>query len=218
MNKMKKSMVAAGLTAGLIGGGAAGAILGSAGVSGAQETTTTEAPAAEAPAPAAPGEAGERPDPSARITEALAPLVEDGTLTQEQADKVAATLAESLPGRGGPGGGPGRGHGGPGGGPGLDAAATALGISVEELRTALSEGQSIAQVAETEGVDVQVVVDALVADRAAKLAEKVTAGELTQEEADAKLAEATERITERIEQVRPERGEEPPAPEADPGD
>ncbi|MFZ6004353.1 MAG: hypothetical protein ACOYXM_10530 [Actinomycetota bacterium] len=68
------------------------------------------------------------------------------------------------------------GFGGPGGhlghrGAGLAAAAEALGITEDELRTALQDGKSIAQVAEEEGVDVQVVIDALVADATERLEE-----------------------------------------------
>ena len=50
-------------------------------------------------------------------------------------------------------------------GPGahLEAAAEAIGISEDDLLAALQEGQSIAQVAEANGVDVQAVVDAMVA-------------------------------------------------------
>ncbi len=218
MNKVKKSAVAAGLTVGLLGGGAAGAILGSGGVSGAQEeTTTTVAPAPEDGA--AQGR-GERPDPSARLGETLAPLVQDGTITQEQADKVIETLIASRPEGGGPGGhggGPG-GRGGFGGGFGGEAAATALGITVDELRTALRDGQSIAQVAESKGVAIETVIDAIVAERTAKIEEKVTAGDLTREEADEKLAALRERVTEQVNSTRPARGEKPAdAPDAPEG-
>ena len=54
---------------------------------------------------------------------------------------------------------------GPGGHGGvqLTVAAEAIGISEDELRAALEEGQSIAQVAEANDVDVQTVIDAMVA-------------------------------------------------------
>lgn len=203
MNTMKRKAAAAAMAAGLLGGGAAGLILGGTTVSGAQEATTTTV--AEAPADSqAPATDGERPDPSTHFAEALAPLVEAGTITQAQAEAVVQALADAGPPDGG------RGHGGPGGrmgGRGLDAAAEALGMTAEELRTELSDGQTIAQVAEARGVDVQTVIDAMLAELKAHLDEEVAAGEHTQEEADEKLAEATERITDRVNNGGPARGE-----------
>ena len=205
MLNMKKKAAAAAMTAGLLGGGAAGLILGSTGVSGAQETTTTvEQQAGDATT----SDAG-RPDPSEHFAEALAPLVEAGTITQAQADAVIAALAEAGPPAGGHGGHGGRGEMGGRGGRGLDSAAEALGVSADELRTALQGGQTIAQVAESKGVDVQTVIDAMLADLKAHLDEEVAAGEHTQEEADQKLADATERITDSVNNGFPERGERP---------
>lgn len=56
-------------------------------------------------------------------------------------------------------------------GEGLAAAAKALGMSEADLRTALANGKSIAEVAADKNVDVQTVIDALVADAKARLAE-----------------------------------------------
>ncbi|QXG76078.1 hypothetical protein KUM42_00385 [Modestobacter sp. L9-4] len=137
-----------------------------------------------------------------RITTALSGLVSDGSLTQEQADEVATTLDGA--GIGGPGPG-GHGPGGPGGhGPGggrleLSAAATALGISEDDLRTALDvEGTSLADVAAQRGVAVDTVVDALVTAAKADIAAAVQDGDLTQEQADARLADLTQRVTEQV--------------------
>lgn len=199
MNKVKKSAVAAALTAGLIGGGAAGVILGTAGISGAQEGTTTTTTTVAPDTRSDEGTRPARPDPSARLGEVLTPLVEDGTITQAQADAVTAKLVEAGPGRGD--------HGRRGEGPGWDAAAQALGLSTDELMTALRDGQTLAEIAEAKGVDQQVVIDALVAARSTHLDERVAAGEITQEQADSRLAEATERITDRIENGGPERGD-----------
>lgn len=191
MNRMKRTAVTAALTAGLLGGAAAGAILGTAGVSGAQETTTTTTQQ-EAERP-------ERPDPSARLAEVLAPLVEAGTIDQAQADAVIEALIDARPDRG---------HGrGEHLGRGLEAAATALGMSTSELRTALRGDQTIAQVAESRDVEVQVVIDAMVAELEEHLAQKVTAGDRTQEEADQLLERGTERITDLVNNGRPERGD-----------
>ena len=80
----------------------------------------------------------------------------------------------------------------------------AHGIEVDALREALVGGSTLADVAEANGVDPQVVVDALLADVEAHLAEEVAEGELTQEEADERLAEAAERIADRVENGRPD--------------
>ena len=79
----------------------------------------------------------------------------------------------------------------------------------DELRTALEGGQTIAEVAAEKGVDVQTVIDAMVAGMKTHLDEEVASGEHTQEEADEKLAEATERITDSVNNGMPERGERP---------
>jgi uncharacterized protein YidB (DUF937 family) len=122
----------------------------------------------------------------------------------ELPERIAEMVESGLPA-----GGPGEGRGGPGGhggrGPGLDAAAEALGVTADDLRTAVEEGKTLAQVAEEQGVDVQTVIDAMVADLEAHLAEEVASGEHTQEEADQKLADATERITDMVNNGRPER-------------
>jgi polyhydroxyalkanoate synthesis regulator phasin len=138
-----------------------------------------------------------------RITEALSGLVDDGSITQEQADEVAATLAES--GLGGPGG-----RGGHGPGMDLAAAAEALGMSEEDLRTALeADGATLAQVAEDQSVEVDTLVDALVAAGEERIADAVADGRITQEEADERLADLEARITERIESPLPERPQRP---------
>jgi len=57
----------------------------------------------------------------------------------------------------------------------LAVAAEALGMTAEELRAELADGKSIAQVAEAEGVDLQTVIDALVADGTTRLEEAIAA-------------------------------------------
>lgn len=142
-------------------------------------------------------------DIQARIAEDLAGLVSDGTLTQEQADKVAETLASKMPAGGGHGG-----RGGHGGGfGGLTAAATAIGVTEDELRTELEAGKSIAAVAEANGVSEQTVIDAIVAEAKAHFAEEVASGEHTQAEVDAKLADLETRVKAMVEtEGLPQRG------------
>ncbi len=86
----------------------------------------------------------------------------------------------------------------------LEAAAEAIGIEPDALREALRDDQTIAQVAEANGVEVQAVVDALVADANEHLDEAVANGRLTQEEADEKKANLSERITALVNGERPE--------------
>jgi hypothetical protein len=64
------------------------------------------------------------------------------------------------------------------------AAAKALGISTAELKTDLGKGQSIADIAKAKKLDVNTVIDALVADAKSKIDQAVKDGDLTQAEAD----------------------------------
>lgn len=89
-------------------------------------------------------------------------------------------------------------RGGPGFGAGLDAAAEAIGISEDDLDTALRDGQTIAEVAEANGVDVQVVIDALVTEATARLDEAAQEGRIDAAEADERTADLTERITDLV--------------------
>ena len=134
----------------------------------------------------------------ATIKSSLSGLVKDGTLTQDQADKVASTLNEKLP-TGGPGrGGPGGDH--------LAVAAKALGLTEAELRTKLKDGKtSLADVAKDEGVSTDTLVKALVADAEEHIDAEVKAGRLTEAEATERKKNLTEHITDRINNVRPER-------------
>jgi hypothetical protein len=65
--RLRTMVIAGGLTAGLLGGGIAGLTLGSTAVSGAQDDTTTTAPAQP------PAEGQGRPDPTQRIQDTPSP-------------------------------------------------------------------------------------------------------------------------------------------------
>lgn len=97
-------------------------------------------------------------------------------------------------------------------GAGLDAAAEAIGIESEELRAALRDGATIAEVAEANDVDVQDVVDALVADAEAMIDQAVEDGRLTEEEAAERKADLPERIEALVDGERPEGGRFGPGP------
>lgn len=74
--------------------------------------------------------------------------------------------------------------------------AEVLDITPEELAEQREGGATLADIA---GDQVDEVVDALVANAEERIAAKVDAGRITQEQADARLEQLEERITERIE-------------------
>ena len=134
------------------------------------------------------------------IEEHLAEEVAEGELTQEEADEKLAGAAERVtesvnrvPGEGGE-----RGPRGQRGFRNSETVTETLGLTADELQEARAAGQSLADVATAQGVDVDTLVQAIVDDVEEHLAEHVVEGELTQEEADEKLAGAEERVTERV--------------------
>ncbi|MGY1703699.1 hypothetical protein ACI79C_03930 [Geodermatophilus sp. SYSU D00697] len=131
------------------------------------------------------------------IANALGGLVEDGTITQEQADAVAATLEDADVGPGWWHGG----HHGWGGAwrAGLQTAAEALGMTTDELRDALSqEGTSLADVAAQQGVATQDLVDALTTAARERIDQAVAEGRLSREKADQILADLPDRIADAV--------------------
>ena len=142
----KKLLGAIAVCASLLGGGVAGALLGTPIVSLAQEsedTTTTTAPAD---------------------------------------DRPAHPFRFGVKAFGGP--------------ETLDAAAEALGISVDDLYAALRDGKSIADVAQERGVDVQTVIDAMVADATQHIDQAVADGRLDAGDADTIKAGLPDRMSE----------------------
>lgn len=98
------------------------------------------------------------------------------------------------------GAGPGGAHGGFGFrlGAGLDSVAKALGIPTEDLENDLAKGQTIAQIAKSKNVDVNKVIDAIVADASARIDQAQKAGRLTQAQADKAKADLKTRITDLV--------------------
>lgn len=210
---------------GLLGGTAAGLVLGVPGLSTAANDGAGESPAAalvqqvgdpvdqdepadpDAPAdpdvtPADDETAEDRPDPGDRLRTALDPLVEDGTISAEQADAVADHLIENRPDRrqDGP-----RHRHGPRGrfrAGNVEIVTETLGIDVDTLREQLGAGSSLAEIAEANGVDPQTLVDALVADARQKLADAVERGRIDEERADELGERIEERVTDRVNRSR----------------
>jgi len=144
----------------------------------------------------------------------IAEHVAEGELTQDEADAKLAdatdkvterlsTVPSEMGKRGGDHDGR-RGHGKRG--EQMATVAEVIGVDAAELKAAFAAGQSVADVAEANGVALDDVVAAVVADMEAHIAEHVAEGELSQDEADAKLADATDKVTERLSTVPSEMG------------
>lgn len=78
---------------------------------------------------------------------------------------------------------------------GLASAAEAIGVTVEGLRSELASGATIAEVAEANDVAVQDVIDAMVGDASAKIDDAVAAGRIDEDRAAELKAALEERIT-----------------------
>lgn len=147
----KRNILASGvLAAAAIGGTAALAVPAVADqVTTAKDTNQSTTQGAEAA----------RRDPMAR---SLDTLVENGTITRAQADKVLAQAAKDRPQRGGPDGS-GHGPGGPGHRGGervLQAAAQTLGLTADDLRQKLST-QTLGEIADARKVSRDTLASAL---------------------------------------------------------
>jgi uncharacterized protein (DUF433 family) len=229
-----RTMVAAGAIAASLVGGAAGALLFTPDLSGAQETTTTTATAP--PGTGLHGRDHGGPGLAAAATaigiseadlraalasgKTIAAVAQDhGVEVQKVIDAMVAeakakldALATALPDRiaaivngvaplGRPDG-PGRGRGF-GLGAGLDAAAGALGVSTSDLEASLRSGSSIADVAKDKGVDLQKVIDAMVAAATTRIDQAVTDGKLDRAAATKLEAGLTDQITAIVNGQRP---------------
>lgn len=119
----------------------------------------------------------------------LAVTVAFGAVTTTFANDQGIAAIEFHGGRGGPGGMD------VGRGPSLTTIAGALNMTVADLQSALQSGKTVATLATEKGVALQTIVDALVAEQKTLLQQAVTAGRLTQEQADARLAELPAQLT-----------------------
>ncbi len=176
---MKKPLAATLIAATTLGGVAAGATVLGPGLAGAQDSTD--------PAPStAPDLDAERPDQGAHLTEALQPLIDDGTLTESQVEAVIGALEEARPERGQHRG---QGQRGPGG-PNLESLAEVLGTDAQSLGEQLRGGQSLADIAAENGVDTQALVDTIVDGIEERVQAGIDSGRIDQDKADEILADA----------------------------
>lgn len=116
-----------------------------------------------------------------------------------ETDAVDERSSDGVDGRHGRGRGKGSKMGSP------ETLATSLGVDTETLRSEFAAGKSIADVATEQGIAIETVVAALVADLEEHLNDYVADGSLTEDEAAEKLASAEDRISEKVNEVPPTR-------------
>lgn len=215
--------IAVGVAAGLLGSGATALMLLGPGATSATGTTPTTVEPTDDTEAADDTEATDDEmimlhEPGAWLRDQLQPLVDDGTLTAEQADAIVDELQDSAPRPpvlgmpdivvvpgvpdgnwpdlpGGPHHGPWRGHF-----PLVDfeVIAEVIGIDMATLREELQGGATIAEIAEANGVDPQAVVDAIVADlteRATTLVHGTTDDDPVADTEDTATEETTDTTT-----------------------
>jgi hypothetical protein len=138
----------------------------------------------------------------AASTEDINTAVANGRLTQEQADELIASLPaaytealnmspEARPGR------PERPQAALGRGL-LRSAAEQTGLEVSVIVEQLQAGSSLADILTANGVDVTTFIDEAVAQAETRLSQAVANGRLTQEQADERLTNLRDRLTDRI--------------------
>lgn len=81
----------------------------------------------------------------------------------------------------------------------VDILADVTGLDVEGIEERRSDGESVADIARSEGVSADTVVEEAIDARSAILDEKVAAGDLDAERRDLMLERMTERLSERVE-------------------
>jgi hypothetical protein len=190
---MKKLAIGAAVTASILGGSVAVAALTPIGaaLAGSRSQPAVLTAGQDPSTPSTNSQGKGQGKGAGRLDQALSDLVKDGTLTQEQADKVRQKLESTL-GRGGPRG--------PRGGfgllqGGLDEVAKSIGIPTDQLKTELQGGKSIADVARGHNVDPQKVINDLVAAATTRIDDAVKNNKLPQAAADKLKSHLTDAIT-----------------------
>lgn len=196
-------------------------------------TTTTKDPGVDLPTTTTPDEksdSGAAPTPDGtdppgaskhldrmkdRLDRTLKVLVDNGTITREQADAVIRALTDAHNGTWGnrtdgakrrsSGWMTGRGHAG---GPaamfrGMKEIYDAIGLEPQEIFEQLRDGRTIVQIAEDHGVTRQNLIDAVVDPLVERLDTAVTDGRMTRQQADEMVSRTTEAITKVIDGEMP---------------
>ena len=149
-------------------------------------------------------------EPGARFKDVLDGLVQNGTITQDQEDKIIQAFKDAAPANKpdkhpgmGPLGRRGRGFGGRILEGMVDVSAKAIGVQPSDLTTELKSGKSVADVANEHKVDPQTVVQAIVDAGNQKIDEAVTNGKLTSTQADKIKSHLPEAAAKFVNHTRP---------------
>lgn len=203
---MKKLLIAGASVATLAAGSLAVATVSPIQLAGARNAPDIEMQAGQAPDTTQPGQPeqsgkrGHRGNRGRGFDEAMDELVKEGTITQEQADKIKAKLKSKMGDRGRDGfRGLIR--------AGLEETAKSIGITEEQLKAELKAGKSIAEVAQAHGVDPQKVINDLVAAANTKIDEAVASGKLPADRASKLKQSLNEHITKLVNAKRGHKGE-----------
>ncbi len=126
--------------------------------------------------------------------------LEEGWLTEDQAERMRERMDQGFGPRGMDKGfiGPRGGFMGRGGESLIGMVAEELDMSVQDLMAELQDGKTLAEVASQNGVDVQAIADAYLAQLEEHLAQAVTDGKITQNQADWMLEQAKERVPDQL--------------------
>jgi len=192
--KTSKKAVATGLTAGLLGGAAAGLIFGVPGLTSAASPSAVVQQADETD--------DDAPAEGERMRELLEELVVAGTIDAGQADAVTEHLMENRPDHGGRHG---EGRRGPGRLAMSETVSELLGLDNGEIRDQLRDGASLADIATANDIDPQALVDALVAEAQVRVDEAVANGRVDEADVAEKTADLEERISDFVNGERPGR-------------
>ena len=147
--------------------------------------------------------------PRAKFKDVLDGLVNDGTISPDQEDKIIQAFKDAKREKA-----PGQGHGplgrrGRGAAPGqilkgmVDVAADTIGVQPSDLANELKSGKSVADVATAHKVDPQTVVQAIVEAGTKKVDEAVTNGKLTSAQGDKVKSHLSDAATKFVNHTRP---------------
>ncbi len=134
----------------------------------------------------------------AGLREHLQPLVDEGTISSDQADAVAEHLEGMRRGHH-------RNQGHRAGFRAFGAAADFLGLTADELRDALADGSTLAEVAADNNSSGEALVEHLTGLATERLDEALASGRITEEQKAAALERMTEKLTDAVNNGLPER-------------